>query len=175
MQEPKAQEIYRHFKGSMYQIVTIAQHSETGEKLVIYQALYGDGKVYARPLEMFMSKVDRKKYPNAVQLHRFEKVVTEAEKAAEAAAVADAAEETAASEGVLPPLVEQFFDSKESDERLALLVEYKDQITDEMLAMMALACEVELPEGGFERKYASLCKCLEMWDKYEGTRLRSRY
>ena len=70
-------DIVRHFKGNEYEILCFARDSETQAELVVYRARYGDGGVWVRPKEMFLSPVDREKYPYAAQAYRFEKVTKE--------------------------------------------------------------------------------------------------
>ena len=81
-------DIVRHFKREMldegevvkepnmylYEIIGQAEHTESGEQLMIYRPLYGEGKLYARPMEMFLSPVDKEKYPEVKQKLRFEKI-----------------------------------------------------------------------------------------------------
>ena len=53
---------YRHFKGTEYEVVGIARHSETEEPMVVYRALYGEGGLWVRPLAMWNEQVDREDY-----------------------------------------------------------------------------------------------------------------
>ena len=70
--ELKIKGIYKHYKGDLYLVEDVAIHSETNEKLVIYRALYGDNKLFARPYDMFLEKLDKEKLPNIKQEYRFE-------------------------------------------------------------------------------------------------------
>ena len=68
--ELQLKKVYRHFKGNLYLVEDIA--TQTGEKFVVYRALYGSQDLYIRPYDMFISEVDHEKYPNAKQKYRFE-------------------------------------------------------------------------------------------------------
>ncbi len=82
-EELRPGDVVQHFKRGMtnsddhnaylYKIICEAIHTETKEPMVVYQALYGDCATYVRPKEMFLEKVDTKKYPDAKQEYRFEK------------------------------------------------------------------------------------------------------
>ena len=72
MEQIQLGRVYRHFKGNRYELIDIARHSETGEWMVVYRALYGEHGLWVRPLSMFLSAVDREKYPDCPQRLRFE-------------------------------------------------------------------------------------------------------
>lgn len=72
MRKIKIKGIYKHFKGDYYLVEDIATDSETKEKYVIYRALYGDNELWIRSLDMFLSEVDHKKYPDIKAKYRFE-------------------------------------------------------------------------------------------------------
>ena len=165
-QTPKPGELYRHFKNKLYQIVTVATHSETGEKLVIYQALYDDFGVYARPLDMFVSEVDHEKYPDVKQKYRFERITIKDKPEDEPAPDAD--------EGQAPdPRLMEFLDADTFEEKYNILISMRDIITDRLIDDIAVVMDVVVPEGPLQKRYDDLKNTIKTRQYYEfSNRLR---
>ena len=187
---PRAGEIYRHFKDKLYQIVTIAKHSETGEMMVVYQALYGEYKCCARPLDMFMSEVDRDKYPDVKQKYRFEKVEINVDVQPSTEKndndpetnddIADANDNNVdandsnntESDDNLYNLM-QFLDADTFEEKKRILLSIRNKMNDELINAMAASLDVIVDDGDIDKRFSSLLSCVSMMEKFEvNNRLR---
>ncbi|MDW2797456.1 DUF1653 domain-containing protein [Clostridium boliviensis] len=174
---PRPGEFYRHFKDKMYQVIAVAIHSETREKMVVYQALYGTFDVYVRPLSMFTSEVDHEKYPDVLQKYRFERVDLAAA-SDESQPEEEQKEETTKKEttkeehdGPNKNLL-AFLDAETYYEKLEVLRTLKDKFTAEELLAICEIMDIGRADSEPEEKYYAVERYLELQIKYDGTRLR---
>lgn len=192
---------YRHFKDKLYQVKGTAIHSETKEKMVIYQGLYGSYEMYVRPYDMFLSEVDHIKYPDVVQKYRFELIdiktgksleadyeennqnmesekleeleELEESKESEKSEESEESEESEKSEeSEQDSKLIRFLDAYDYKEKLDILTSMRGELNDGLIDIMAESIEVAVPEGDIIDRYNSLRKCLMAHTKYEGLRLR---
>lgn len=189
MREIRQGQFYRHFKNRLYQIVAIAEHSETKEKMVVYQALYGSYGVYVRPYEMFVSEVDHAKYPDVTQKYRFELVempetgdTTEQEKTAvpmepenvrapETLASAAKTEEVYA-DGEVNPILLEFLDAETLEEKMHLMAYHRNQMDENLLNSIAISLDLVVEKKNIQEKYDEILNCLSMMEKFECNRFR---
>ena len=158
-------EFYRHFKGNYYQIITLAHHSETDENLVVYQALYGEYKVCARPYDMFVSKVDKEKYPEVIQEYRFEKVeppFLEGNKV-------EIENEKEKINSETDKLME-FLDTKSMKRKIELLDIMKNDLNDNAVNVICISLDIPEVDGTLLEKYESIRRVLETKERYERSR-----
>lgn len=176
---------YRHFKNKLYQVKSIAYHSETGEKMVVYQALYGDFTCYVRPFDMFVSEVDHKKYPDAGQTYRFEQVcltkdgqicsVKENGSFAKSDSnnISDCVQHTTIlEEQEVNPFLLKFLDCDTFEDKLQVFIELKDNADHKLMEDIAAVLDVALNQGSVEEQYESLKSCLLTFVRFEDNRLR---
>lgn len=159
-------ECYRHFKNKLYQIVATATHSETGERMVVYQALYGEFQVYVRPYDMFVSLVDREKYPDAGQTYRFEKVDRKAVSNHPEIKAAEEKEEEP------DPAFLAFLEAETPGEQLERLKTLEKTITRQELESLYLVLDMKPETGTLSEQVEAVRRYLAMQEKYDGSRLR---
>ena len=191
-------EFYRHFKNKLYQIVAVARQSETGESMVVYQALYGDYGVYVRPYDMFTSEVDHEKYPEVTQQWRFERVEPEQNAAGMAAGCGQAAAgngqaavgngQVAAGTGQVAgnrqdsrryyadrtpdPAFLQFLDTEDFDLRMECLKALEERVTQQELDSIYLVLDMKPEQGSLQEQLYAVRRFLTMQKRYDGSRLR---
>lgn len=197
MREIRQGQFYRHFKGGLYQVMAIATHSETKEKMVVYQALYGDYGIYVRPYDMFASEVDHEKYPQVKQVYRFtqvhpEEMVDESDKVEvpdltleldesmepEQSAVEEepkkmlkdqpAQEKQDASGGINPILLE-FLDADTLEEKMHIMTFYRNQMDEALLNSIAISLDLVVDKKGLQETYDEIMNCLSMMKHFECT------
>ena len=183
---------YRHFKNKLYQVKGTAIHSETKEKMVIYQGLYGSYEMYVRPYDMFLSEVDHIKYPDVVQKYRFELIdiktgksleadyeennqnmeSEKSEESEESEELEESEESEKSEESEEDSKLIRFLDAYDYKEKLDILTSMRGELNDGLIDIMAESIEVAVPDGDITDRYNSLRKCLMAHTKYEGLRLR---
>lgn len=189
--KPMPGEIYRHFKNKMYQIVTVAAHSETGEWYVVYQALYGDFRTYIRPYDMFISPVDHHKYPDVEQEYRFALLegpvvpdITAQEKKTESVRMQDGMVEKTTEpdenpnleaneelQGVNPHFL-AFLDADSYSKKYDIVTDMEEELDDHLINQMAASIDEIIEDGRLSDRIMQLEACLRTKARYELNRAR---
>lgn len=184
---------YRHFKGKLYQVLNIATASETGEKMVVYQALYGSFEVYVRGYDSFTEMLDKNKYPAAAQLYRFVEVKKEAlslqgEEAETNMNDSDntggslsGTEDTAQSqlpayastaEGSVDPVLVMFLEADGSEAKYEVLKEHYLEISERTMTNIEVSLDVVSNSKEMDDRIRDVMGVLRTRARYENTRLR---
>ena len=184
---PRPGEFYRHFKNRLYQVIAVAYDAETEQQVVVYQALYGDYRVWVRPLENFLSRTDREKYPEASQKWRFERV--QPAEAALRQEAAPALKEGPAHDVSVPEGLAQavsaaedsrtgtqvllaFLDAETREEKKAALVSGMDRLTQRELDSIYMALDMPAQDGDIRAQVSGILSWMKTQERYESRRLR---
>lgn len=178
---PRQGEIYKHYKGNLYQITAVAMHTETEEMMVVYQALYGEFKYYTRPLKMFTEQVNIKgKKINRFSLINF---YNTSDKNIDNVAIYDETTECAIEDRLEDESSYEydeqyslmgFLDAKTYTDKMNILKEMRSngELNEQLLRNCAMSIDCAIDEDGLDEQYHAIMNCLRMLSKFECTRLR---
>lgn len=178
--EPTKGQIYKHFKGNVYEIIAVAKHTESDERLVIYKSGAENATVYARPVEMFLSEVDHEKYPDVEAKFRFT-LLDGGDSCKETTSLES--KDGMLQEGNMPedeeneklhPLLEEFLDADSYEDKLEIFMKMRDVADRRMLSTVAVSLDVEITKDDVEEQFEEILYCIRMMEKFECNRLRRR-
>ena len=160
---PKAGDKYRHFKGNLYEVIVIARDSETLEEKVVYKEVNGNA-AYVRSLPMFVSPVDKEKYPDVTQEFRFQYIEE----------IEEALENNLDEESMIenPNLIMSFLELESSSAKIKYLQNVKEQVTSTFLEFVAQSLDFVENPGTITERYEAIILYLMTVEKYEKSRLR---
>ncbi|MCI8599956.1 MAG: DUF1653 domain-containing protein [Lachnospiraceae bacterium] len=151
MREVRQGEYYRHFKDRLYQVLTIARHAETEEKMVVYQSMYNEQEVLVCSYDAFIQEVDHKKYPEAAQTYCFEKVEPPTE---------------------ANPLLLRFLDLETYRDKLELFQSWETYEDENLMESIAASLDIALSSRTVQEKYREILNCLKTMEHFETHRFR---
>ena len=154
---PKKGELYRHFKGNLYEVIVIARDSETLEEMVVYKEMDGEA-VYVRPLRMFVSKVDHEKYPDVLQEYRFEHI-----QRIETEEIIESEEEEVSNNS----MILDFLELTTASEKIQYLQSVREYINEEFLTVVAQSLEYVERDKSVIGRYEALIHYLKILARYE--------
>lgn len=171
---PKKGEIYRHFKGNLYEIIIIARDSETLEEKVVYKEVDGES-AYVRPLPMFVSLVDKEKYPNATQEFRFQ-LIQETEILQKKTHTETATLRGEVSEPEVQiedhDIIMEYLEQETIDNKIDYLIRVKERITDPFISVVAQSLDFVENGGELSDRYEAILRYLRTVARYESGSLR---
>lgn len=190
-QDIKAGDIYRHFQGNLYQIVTVGKHVETLEEYIVYQALYGEFQIYIQKLQDFFAVLDKEKYPEIEQKYCFEKV--EKEKLATEKNTGiftiqnentpipdDIKKDTFHTDTLMErnddkdgmQMLMEFLDAETCKEKMEIFMKMRGKLDEKLLMNIAVSLDLVVDEKNIEDSCQIIIKNLEQRSKFECFRLR---
>lgn len=190
-QDIKAGDIYRHFQGNLYQIVTVGKHVETLEEYIVYQALYGEFQIYIQKLQDFFADLDKEKYPEIEQKYCYEKV--EKEKLAAEKNIGiftiqnqntpipdDTKKDTLHTDTFMEQnddkdgmqMLMEFLDAETCKEKMEIFMKMRGKLDEKLLMNIAVSLDLVVDEKNIEDSCQIIIKNLEQRSKFECFRLR---
>lgn len=179
---PGPGEMYKDREGKPYQILCVAEHFDTEEKMVVYQALYGAFEFLVRPLGIFVRNMERAqkatvpKEHNSIKAECREKTDSDSEKIQKEQKTFEPDQTLPADRqtegGQADPALLEFLDADTLEEKYQVIKSMQHSITDRLIDNFAVTLDLVIPDGRLDDRYQELLSSMRTMQKFETARFR---